>query len=236
MSLIDQAIQSLYRYVDQRVESVRPFRAVVTGTASGMVQLRRLYSTSGETALRARCVGFDLTTDDEVLCVPMADGLPVVVAQLQRATPTGYILTPDLTLTGDLIAASINSPYVEPVTIADSAVTSSTASTTVYSVNVQNASFDLPTGTWTVYAWGSGVYGHSVANGVVRVHMQVGSDAGTALRVACQQDPGRTSVSVANEATGQTGSISIGMEYRCQTAGTAYAGGGWLMALALRTS
>ncbi len=236
MSLIDQAIQTLYRYVDQRVESVRPFRAVVTGTASGMVQLRRTYSASAETALRARCVGFDLATDDEVLCVPMADGLPVVVAQLQRATPTGYILTPDLTLTGDLIAASINSPYVEPVTIADSAVTSSTASTTVYSVNVQNASFDLPTGTWTVYAWGDGLYAHSVANGIVRVHMQVGSDAGTALTVACQQDPGRTSIAIANEATGQSGSIEIRMEYRPNTTGTAYAGGGWLMALALRTS
>lgn len=128
------------------------------------------------------------------------------------------------------------SPYYEPASISNSAVTASTASTADYSVNVQNTSFDLPTGTWDVIAWGDGLYAHSAANGIVRVHMQVGSDAGTALTAACQQDPGRTSIGITNYASGQTGTIEIRMEYRPNSTGTAYAGGGWLMAMAFRTS
>lgn len=93
-NLIDLAIKKLYQYVDQRVEDVRPFRAIVTGTSSGMVTVRRLHSSTGETALRARCVGFNLSTNDEVLCVPMADGIPIVVAKLQRSAPTDPFTLP----------------------------------------------------------------------------------------------------------------------------------------------
>lgn len=93
-SLLDSAIKRLYQYVDAKVEDVRSFRAIVTGTSSGMVTIRRIHSTSGETALRARCVGFDVAATDEVLCVPMADGIPVIVAKLQRATPTGSFTLP----------------------------------------------------------------------------------------------------------------------------------------------
>lgn len=95
-SLIDLAIKKLYQYVDQRVEDVRPFRAIVTGQSSGMVQIRRLHSSTAETALRARVAGFDLTTNDEVLCVPMADGIPIVVGKVQRSTPTSHAVTPAL--------------------------------------------------------------------------------------------------------------------------------------------
>ena len=128
------------------------------------------------------------------------------------------------------------SPYVEAPTVSNSATDASTSSTTDYSINVQNASFDLPTGTWTVIAWGDGLYAHSAAGGAVRVHLQVGADAGTAIVSACQQDPGRYSIGIANSATGQTGSIEIRMEYRPNASGTAYAGGGWLMAMAFRTA
>lgn len=99
------------------------------------------------------------------------------------------------TLYVPLIQSSMVNPYTVDPTIANSAVTGSTTSTTDYSVNVQNAAFALPAGTWDVYAWGAGLFAHSAANGIVRVHLQVGSDAGTALTVACAQDPGgRTSV------------------------------------------
>lgn len=102
MSYLEAAIKKLYQYVDTRVDGVRPFRAIVTGQSSGMVQIRRIHATTAETALRARCRGFDLATNDEVLCLPMADGLPVVVEVLQRASPSSYTLTPDLILSNDL--------------------------------------------------------------------------------------------------------------------------------------
>lgn len=241
LSLLDQAIQKLYRYVDASIDGVRPFRAVVIGQADGMVQIRRLVASTGETALRARCVGFDLVTDDEVLCLPMADGIPVVVGKLQRAAPSGLSLTPNLTLYGDLVAddvivKTLNSPFSEEPIVSNSAVGASTTSTSVYSINVQNTSFDLPTGTWTVHAWGGGLFAHSDDNGAVRVHLQVGNDAGTALVAACRQDPGRSYVGIGNAATNQSGSIEIRLEYRPNASGTAYAGGGWLMAIAYRTS
>ena len=93
-NLLDIAIKKLYQYVDQQVGGVRAFRAIVTGTSSGMVTIRRLDSTSGETALRARVEGFDLANDDEVLCVPMADGIPVIVGKVQRGTPTDPLTLP----------------------------------------------------------------------------------------------------------------------------------------------
>lgn len=225
-SLIDIAIKKLYGYVDQRVEDVRPFRAIVIGQSSGMVQIRRIHSTTGETALRARVVGFDLATNDEVLCVPMADGIPVVIGKVQRSTAASLGLSAGL--------KSLNTPYLDTA-IANSATTGSTTDTNNYSVNV-TMSLVLPTGTWTVFAWGTGVYAHSVANGIVRVHMQVGSDAGTAMTSACAIDPGRTAIAVHNAASAQTGTITVAMEYRPNATGTAYAGGGSLTALAVRTA
>ena len=87
-SLIDIAIKKLYRYVDQQVSAARAFRATVAGTSSGMVQIKRLHSTTAETALIARLEGFNFETNDEVLCAEGAPGFPVVLGALQRATPT----------------------------------------------------------------------------------------------------------------------------------------------------
>lgn len=93
-SLIDLAVKKLYQYVDAQVADVRAFRAIVTGQSSGMVQIRRIHAASGETALRARVIGFNLATNDEVLCLPMPDGIPVVVGRLQRATPSAAFAVP----------------------------------------------------------------------------------------------------------------------------------------------
>lgn len=229
-SLIDLAVKKLYQYVDAQTAQTRAFRAIVTGTSSGMVTIRRIHASTGETALRARVVGYDLAVSDEVLCLPMADGIPVVVGKLQRATPTSYALSPSL------VVASINSPYTEAPVVSNSAVTGSNASTSTYEVNVRNTSFDLPAGTWTVDAFGGGFYAHSSASGIVRVHMQVDDDAGTALTMRCPADPDRAYIGVANRKTGASGSISIRMEYRPSASGTAYAGGGWLYAIAYRTA
>ena len=153
------------------------------------------------------------------------------VAQFRRILTKTYADT----VYAPLVQSSLVSPYTQSPAVSNSAVTASTSDTAAYSVNV-TMSFTLPTGTWTVHAWAAGLFAHSSANGIVRVHLQVGSDAGTALTNACAADPGRTSVAVANAATGQTGTITIALEYRPNTTGTAYAGGGYIMAQAFRTA
>lgn len=98
------------------------------------------------------------------------------VAQFRRILTKTYADTVYV----PLIQASAVSPYTQAPSIADSAVTASTSDTANYSVNV-TMSFTLPTGTWAVYAWAAGLFSHSSANGIVRVHLQVGDDLGTAL-------------------------------------------------------
>lgn len=93
-AFLDDTIRRIFQRIDHAVESVRPFRAIVIGQSDGMVQIRRLHSTSGETALRARVVGFDIDTNDEVVCLPMADGIPLIVGRVQRATPSGVLGLP----------------------------------------------------------------------------------------------------------------------------------------------
>lgn len=226
-ALLDQAIRKLYGYVDQRIDSVRPFRAVVTGQSNGMVQIKRLTdSGTGETVLNARVAGFDLATDDEVLVIQIPDwpslgarSSYVVLGPLQRATPTSYT------------AAALKAPgvptYLAP-TVSDTPTTASNTSNSAYEVNVTQ-SVALPAGTYTVYAEAGGCFAHSDVNGSVRIHLQVGSDAGTARIVACAQNTGRSELTIANHATGQSGTISVSFEYRPNSSGkTAYAGGGWI--------
>lgn len=101
-SLLDSAIKRIYGYVDQRIDGVRAFPAVVIGQSSGMVQIKRLTDPgSGETVLNARVRGFDLANDDRVLVVQVPDwpvsgarSAYVVVGLLQRATPTGHFTLP----------------------------------------------------------------------------------------------------------------------------------------------
>lgn len=227
-ALLDSAIRKLYGYVDQRIDSVRPFRAVVTGQSNGMVQIKRLTdSGTGETVLNARVAGFDLATDDEVLVIQIPDwpslgarSSYVVLGPLQRATPTSYT------------AAALKAPgvptYLAP-TVSDTAVTGSNTSNTAYEVNVTQSVVLPATGTYTVYAEAGGCFAHSDANGSVRIHLQVGSDAGTARIVACAQTTGRSELTIANHATGQSGTITVALEYRPNSSGkTAYAGGGWI--------
>lgn len=217
--------------IRRQMNAQRP-RIYYAGAASaGKRMLRDIRDVTAGAELCAQLKGNPkISVDDEVLTVNVGGKL-FLIGAVQRTAQTE--ITYDLPIVGE---KGFNSPASLPLTISNSAVDASTASTSVYAVNVQNTSVTLPTGTWTVFAWGDGHYAHSAANGIVRVHMQVGSDAGTAITTACQQDPGRTSIGIANEATNQSGTISIGMEYRPNTTGTAYAGGGWLKAIAWRTS
>lgn len=209
-------------------------RVIPAGAASSGKRRLRLdpaNPTTDTVEVYALLKGLPKIAAGDDLAVIMLGGKHFVLGPIQNATQTE--ITYDLPIVGE---KGFNSPYTEHPAIANSAVTGSTSNTGAYSVNVQNTSFDLPAGTWDVFAWGGGLFAHSSADGVVRVHLQVGDDAGTALTVACPQDPSRTYIGVANGATGQTGSIEIRLEYRPNTTGTAYAGGGWVMAIAYRTS
>ena len=208
-------------------------RAIPAGAASaGKRKLRLDPASTDETdELFAMLKGLPKIAAGDELAVIVLGGKNFILGSIQNSAQTEIVY--DLPIVAE---KGVNSPYTEDVTISNSAVTPSTASTTTYSVNIQNTSFDLPTGTWNVLAWGDGFYAHSAVNGVVRVHLQVGNDAGTALTMNCQQDPGRSSIGISNFATGQTGSIEIRMEYRPNASGTAYAGGGWLTAIAWRTA
>lgn len=142
------------------------------------------------------------------------------VAQFRRILTKTYADTLYAPLTGI-------PTYLAP-TVSDSAVDASNTSNTAYAVNVTQ-SVVLPTGTYTVYAEAGGCFAHSDVNGSVRIHLQVGSDLGTARVVACAKNTGRSELTIANHATGQSGTISVSLEYRPNASGkTAYAGGGWI--------
>lgn len=222
--------QDVQNEIRRQMANIAP-RIMLAGSASaGKRKLRDLTEATAGDELYARLKGTVKMAEDDPVAVIILGGKKFLLGPISNEDQTE--ITYDLPIVGE---KGFNSPFTEPMTIADGAVTGTNTSTSTYEVNIQNLSFDLPAGTWTVFAWGEGLYSHSVANGVVRVHMQVGSDAGTALTAPCQQAPGRTSVAIANEASSQSGSIQIRMEYRPNTTGTAYAGGGWLKAIAWRT-
>ena len=226
MSYLEAAIKKLYQYVDTRVDGVRPFRAIVTGQSSGMVQLRRIHATTGETALRARVVGFDLATDDEVLCLPMADGIPVVVGKIQRAAAVSAGLSAGVT--------SLNTPY-HFMANQNSADTASSTDTSNY-VTTLTSDLVLPTGTWTVRVISSQMLSHSVSGNVVRAQTRIGGTAGTNLSAAVPIDPIRSTLVTQAVRTGQSGTVACDAQYRPNASGTAYSGGGTLFMIAFRTS
>lgn len=84
MSNLNTFMQRLSQMVDDRLRARDPFRAIVTGVSGGMVTIRRLEAASGETELRARLPGWKLSTDDEVLCLPV-NGKPVILGPIQRS-------------------------------------------------------------------------------------------------------------------------------------------------------
>ncbi len=141
------------------------------------------------------------STEDEVH-IALADSSNVM--QNRRILTKTY---------GDTLYGSLTAPASPKLfsTISNSATTASTNDTANYSVNV-SLSVALGSGTWTVMAWGSGFYSHSSADGIVRTHLQVNADAGTALTMTCPADPSRKEISVNNTAAGQTGTIPVSLE------------------------
>ena len=198
--------------------------------SSGVSQLRRILTkTYGDTLYAPVGSKYIVQTSDATLTNEQALG----------ALTTGLLLNTVTTGTGVLSTATANTDYALPVVMdiatANSATTSSTTDTSNYSENV-SMSLALPTGTWTVVAIGSGMYSHSSSDGIVRTHLQIDANAGTALTMTCPATASRKMITVSNSATGLSGTISIILEYRPNASGTAYAGGGTIMAIGMRTA
>jgi len=70
----------------------------------------------------------------------------------------------------------------------------------------------------------------------VRVRMLIDADQGTALTMGVPLNSTRTTLGIANMASGLSGTITVSMGYRPNASGTAYAGGGWMTILAFRTA
>lgn len=168
----------------------------------------------------------DIQVGDRVFIITGSDGGKYVGGKIFETGDTEPV---------PVVPPPFNYPYSQIATV-NSATVASTSDTSNYSQNVGIASFTLPTGTWTVTAWGWGMYSHSSANGIVRVRMLINANQGTALTMACPVSPARVGIAIINQATGQSGTISISMDYRPNSSGTASAGGGTLAAFAVRTA
>jgi hypothetical protein len=129
MNTLDAASKNLERYINDRINEIRAYRGIVVGQSGGMVQIRPVEATTGQTALRARCVGFELANDDEVLYIKV-NKLPVVIAQVQRGAVQPFELeaaleVPALTVNGVPITGSAG------LTIKDDNVSVDTDITTI---------------------------------------------------------------------------------------------------------
>jgi hypothetical protein len=217
--------------IQKQFAEVNPRRMFAGSKSNGKMTLRDIRDTVPGDELYATLEGMSKISLDDEVAVIFIGGKPIVLGALSRLTQAA--ITYDLPIIGE---QGFNSPYLINPVVSNSAVTASTTSTSLYSINVQSAGIVLPTGTWDVLGVAGGLFAHTNVNGSVRVHLQVGSDAGTALTVATQADPGRSYVGLSNLATNQTGTIDIRLEYRPNSTLTAFAGGGWVYGLAFRKS
>lgn len=220
----------LERLIDRKIAERAPYIGFAAAQSAGKTKIKRVGESAAGDELYAMLEGIPAFTTNDELVILNVGGRDFVAGKSQRSSKTS------ITYDKQIIAPSFNSPYQEGVTVQNSADVATNASTVNYVVNVDNPSFDLPSGTWTVIAWGDGLYYHSSANGIVRVRMLIAADQGTALTMACPVDPSRATIPIANSASGLSGSIAIEMGYRPNASGTAGAGGGWLMGLGFRTA
>lgn len=218
------------RLIDRKIKERAAYIGFAAAQSGGKTKIKRVGEAAAGDELYAMAEGIPAFTTDDELVILNVGGRDFAIAKSQRSSKTS------ITYDKQIIAPSFNSPYREAPIVQNSADTASNASTVNYAVNVDNPSFDLPSGTWDVIAWGDGIYYHSSANGVVRVRMLIAADQGTALTMACPADPSRATIPIANYAGGLSGSIAIEMGYRPNSSGTANAGGGWVMALGFRSS
>jgi hypothetical protein len=81
---------------------------------------------------------------------------------------------------------------------------------------------------------GIGLYSHSSSGSGVGHRVRIASDAGDVIIGAMPQTSVRSSIPATHSLSGQTGTITVYLEYRVAVSGTAYAGGGTLLVIATR--
>lgn len=103
---VSAAVRAITALVDDKLERVKPFRAIVTSVSGGLVGIRRPEATTASTATYARLAGSQIQVGDEVLCVNVGT-FPIVLQKIQRSAPASVpfeaaISAPGASLTGDL--------------------------------------------------------------------------------------------------------------------------------------
>lgn len=207
--------KSISDEINLRLKSVRAYTALFDGETDGLVTIQRIAEAAPDGEAYARLAGPPIDENAVVAILPMG-GKPFVLGAV------GGAIEPP---------ASSEMPFVLEESF-NSATTSSTTSTSVYSTNV-SLSVPLPAGTWTVTVQGIGLYSHS-SSGRVRHRVRIASDAGDVIDGNMPQTSVRSSIPATHSLSGQTGTITVYLEYLVAVSGTAYAGGGTLLVIATR--
>lgn len=208
--------KSISDEINLRLKSVRAYTALFVGETDGLVTIQRIAEAAPDGEAYARLAGPPIDENAVVAILPMG-GKPFVLGAV------GGAIEPP---------ASSEMPFVLEESF-NSATTSSTTSTSVYSTNV-SLSVPLPAGTWTVTVQGIGLYSHSSSGSGVGHRVRIASDAGDVIDGNMPQTSVRSSIPATHSLSGQTGTITVYLEYLVAVSGTAYAGGGTLLVIATR--
>jgi hypothetical protein len=216
MSGTDAMLQKLEAYIDQQIKlQAAPFRATVAGFSSGLVKITPEDATTTANQLSARLAGFPLAIGDVVLCVNRIS--PIVIAKIDLA---------DDPLTNYIDVQFFNQSTAD---------TPSTTSTSTYAV-AMTGTIVLPAGTWGVSAIGGANFIHS-ASGPVDFYVSVNGNTGTLTQTQnLSTATYEQYVDAKSEVTGLTGTITVTVEYRAHTAGTATCVNPWAQARLRRIS
>ena len=235
--------QSWYNLID----TVRPWRAKVNASSSGLTTVKPDITGTALDEQFARIAGFKLSPDDEVMVLPFG-GSHIVVGEIERAIPASRTLDAPLVIEGgltatgvtssgvlsatDIVGTSFNSPFIhtEAQSASDAASTTNTAT---YSEALVDP-ITLPAGTWTVYAIGSVALTHS-AGGTANMLIDINGDNGTARAVAAHATV-HQHIASEHILSSQSGTINVKVKFKSSTAGTTAARNPWLLVMAKRTA
>lgn len=239
--------QGLAQAINNRLDSVRPWRAKVNTSSSGLTTIKPDLSGVALTEQFARVAGFKFSADDEVMMMPFG-GSQIVVGEIERAIPSSRTLDAPLVVEGDVSASSLtttgalsaggitgtsfNSPLI--ATLAQSASDNPSTTSTVNYSNAATASVALGSGTWTVYVVGSVALTHSTG-GTVNMLISIDGNNGTARSLAANATV-HQHIASEHAITGRTGTINVGVWFKSSTAGTTAARNPWAYVIAKRTA
>lgn len=182
------------RDLTKQKESLRVFRAVVTGVTSGLASIQRGDDDTDQDAGYPRVLARAPVVGDEVVAINLG-GAPLILGVLGSAIEA----TASDTRTG-------------------APLTSTSTSTSVYSP-LLSESFVLPPGTWSLHcALFCGATNSAAASGIAMRFSSPSTTSGTSPVTATADN--FVLATYANTFTGQSGTVSVGAEFRAQAGGT----------------